>query len=156
MTDFLLQATLLTVLLGLGVYRVTKAIVEDDILEGWRERHGIGIDGYRCGDTWTREWPEDASEGDCQAEMSCEQAYRDAVQQSGGRPWPMSWLSLLCTKVFWVRAFSCNQCASVWVSGVLATVAVLALAVATGNWTWLLWWPLVAPAVAGLAARLFL
>ena len=156
MTDFLLQATLLTVLLGLGIYRVTKVIVEDDILEGWRERHGIGIDGYRCGDVWTREWPENASEGDCQAEMSCEQAYRDAVQQSGGRPWPMSWLSLLCTKAFWVRAFSCNQCASVWISGVLVTVTVLALAVATGNWTWLLWWPLVASAAAGLAARLFL
>ena len=59
-------------------------------------------------------------------------------------------------KVLSSSAFSCNQCASVWVSGALATVAMLALAVATGNWTWLLWWPLVAPAAAGLAARLFL
>jgi hypothetical protein len=130
MTDFLLQATLLTVLLGLGIYRVTKVIVEDDILEGWRERHGIGIDGYRYGDGWTREWPEDASEEDCRAEMSCEQAYRDAVQQSGGRPWPMSWLSLLCTKIFWARAFSCGHVPSplvLWTRTLFVVFPVLSL-----------------------------
>ncbi len=156
MTDFLLQATLLTVLLGLGIYRVTKVIVEDDILEGWRERHGIGIDGYRYGDAWTREWPEDASEGDCQAEISCEQAYRNAVQQSGGRSWPMSWLSLLCTKIFWVRAFSCGQCASVWIAGTLVVVVVCGMAITTRDWRWLVFLPIIASAAAGIAGRMLL
>lgn len=151
----ILDATLLALLVGLAAYRLTKLITDDDILAPWRERHGIGIDGYRCPDgVWYADWPEDPH--GCEHELSSEQAYREAVQRTGERPWPVSWVSLLCTKSFWVRAFSCNQCASVWVSGTLATIAVLALAVATGSWTWLLWWPLVAPAAAGLAARLFL
>lgn len=152
----ILEATLLTVLVGLAAYRITKLITDDDILADWRKRHNIGIDGYRCPDgQWYEDWPDDNPRG-CQHELSSEQDYRDAVQQSGERPWPLSWASLLCTKAFWVRAFSCNQCASVWVSGTLATVVVLALAVATGDLSWLAWWFLIAPAAAGIAARMFL
>lgn len=151
----ILDATLLALLVGLAAYRITKILTEDDILAAWRKRHNIGGDGYRCPDgQWHEDWPDDPH--GCEHELSCEQDYRDAVQRAGERPWPMSWVSLLSTKAFWVRAFSCNQCASVWVSGALATVTVLALAVTTGTWTWLLWWPLVASASAGLAARLFL
>ena len=151
----ILDATLLALLVGLAAYRITKVITDDDILSPWRNRHGIGISGYRCPNgQWSEEWLEDIA--GCVPELSCEQAYRNAVQRTRERPWPLSWVSLLSTEAFWARAFSCNQCASVWVSGALATVAVLALAAATGSWTWLLWWPLVAPAAAGLAARLFL
>lgn len=149
----ILDATMLALLVGLAAYRITKLITDDAILAPWRERHDIGVSGFRCPDgVWMGEWQEGCDE----PELASEQAYREAVQRTGERPWPVSWVSLLCTKAFWVRAFSCDQCASVWVSGVLATVAVVALAVATGNWTWLLWWPLVAPAAAGLAARMFL
>lgn len=154
MTYLLLQATLLTALLGLATYRITKVIVEDAIFEGWRERHGIGVDGYRCGDQWHPEWPE--SEVGCEPELSCEVAYRLAVQQSGERSWPVSWLSLLFTKIFWARALSCGQCASVWMAGVLAAVAVFLMAISAQDWRWLAFWPLIASATAGIAGRLLL
>lgn len=147
------DATMMTVLVGLAAYRITRLITDDAILANWRERHGIGIDGYRCLDgEWYKEWPDDPH--GCEHELSCEQAYQEAVKQAGERPWPLSWVSLLRKKIFWVRAFSCSQCGSVWMSGVLALLAVLAAAVTTGNWLWLLWWLAVAPAAAGIAARM--
>lgn len=155
MTDLLVQVTLLSVILGLVSYRLTKIVVEDDILKGWRAKHQIGIYGYRCGDSWYREWPEEMGHSaGCEQELSCEQAYQNAVRLALTLPWPMSWLDLLMQKEFWVRALSCGQCASVWVSGVLAAGCVLIMAAYSGQWLWLVLWPLLALAVAGIASRL--
>lgn len=149
----ILDATLMTVLLGLAAYRITKVLTDDALLAPWREKHAIGIDGYRCADgEWREEFPENPDR--CKHELSTERAFRDAVQRAGERPWLVSWASLLSTRAFWARVLSCGQCTSVWVAGILTALAVLMLAVATGNWTWLPWWFLMAPAAAGIAARM--
>lgn len=151
MTDILVQLSLLSILVGLATYRITRLVVEDAILEGWRKRHGVAQEGCRCSDgEWYSKWP--ANQAGCEAEMSSEQPYRDAVQQSGRRPWPLSWASVLCTKAFWARAFSCGQCGSVWVAGALALVAVCIMALSSEQWVWMLGWLLVAPVAAAIAS----
>lgn len=150
MTDTLVHLALLSLLAGLVAYRITRLVTEDSILADWRKRHGIAQDGFRCGDAWYADWPEGVQ--GCVSEMSSEQPYRDAVQQSGRWPWPIRWVAVLCTSAFWKRAFSCGQCGSVWVAGALALVAVILMAASTGQWTWLAAWLVVTPAAAAIAS----
>lgn len=151
MTDILLQLTLLTILVSLASYRLTRLVVEDDITAGWRQRHGIGVNGFRCGDTWSALWPE-CEEDKVIEEYSSEQPYRVAVRSAGEKPWPVSWIVLLMDVRFWKRAFSCPQCGSVWICGALAAVAAGVAALATGDPAWLAGWLVVAPASAGLTS----
>lgn len=150
MTDVLLQLTLLTTLVSLVGYRLTRLIVEDAILDPWRKRHGIGVMGLRCDDEWYEEWP--SNKQNCVSEFQTDGPYRDLLQATGQHRWPVAWLMLPLDRRFWKRVFSCSQCASVWVCGAVALLAVLVMAVATRDPVWLAGWLVIAPASAGVAS----
>ena len=152
MTLVLADILILSVLAGVSAYRLTRLIVSDEILRPWRERHGIAVDGYRGVDgTWYDAYTDDQA---CVPELKTQKGYEDAIAQYKSRSWPFLWLRVLFTQAFWLRAFSCEMCASVWVSALLAAGAVLVMSAVTASLTWIFVFPAVALAAAGIASAL--
>ena len=152
MTSVLLDILILSVLAGVSAFRITRLIVSDEILRPWRERHGIAVEGYRGADgTWYDAYSDEQA---CRPEFKTQRGYDDALARLKGRPAPLVWLRLLVAPAFWLRAFSCEMCASVWISGFIAGIFVIIISLYTANSLMLLAWPVVALVAAGLAAWL--
>ena len=105
MTSALLDILLLSVLVGISAFRITRLIVSDEILRPWRERHGIAVDGYRGADgTWYTTYTDAQA---CVPELQTQKGYDDTVARFKSLSWSFLWLRVLFTRAFWLRAFSC-------------------------------------------------
>ena len=152
MTPALLDILLLSVLAGISAYRITHLVVSDAILRPWRERHGIAVEGYRGADgTWYTTYTDAQA---CTPEFKTQKGYEDAIAQHKSLSWPFLWLRVLFTRAFWLRAFSCEQCASVWVSGAVSLVATVAMTLTTKDVVWIVIYPALALSSAGVASVL--
>lgn len=152
MSVSLLDVLILALLAGVSAYRITRLVVTDEILRPWRERHGIAVEGYRGADgTWYTTYTDAQA---CVPEFKTQKGYEDTLVRYKSLPWPLLWLRVLFTRAFWLRAFSCEQCASVWVSGVISLIACVVMALATEAPTWLVIYPTVAFPSAGIASVL--
>ena len=152
MTLALADVLILSLLAGVSAYRLTRLIVSDEILRPWRERHGIAVEGYRGADgTWYTAYTDAQA---CVPELQTQKGYEDTLARYKSLSWPFLWLRVLFTQAFWLRAFSCEQCASVWVSAMLAAVSVFVMSAVTASLTWIFVFPAVALAAAGIASAL--
>lgn len=152
MTPSLVDVLVISLLAGVSAYRITRLIVSDEILRPWRERHGIAVEGYRGADgTWYTTYTDAQA---CVPELQTQKGYEDTLARYKSRSWPFLWLRVLFTQAFWLRAFSCEQCASVWVSALLAAGGVLVMGLVTASLAWIFVFPVVALAAAGIASAL--
>lgn len=148
----LLDVLALSVLVGVSAYRITRLIVSDEIMRPWRERLGIAVEGYRGADgTWYTTYTDAQT---CVPEFKTQKGYEDTLVRYKSLPWPFLWLRVIFTREFWLRALSCEQCASVWIAGAISLVAILAMSLAMKNMVWLVIYPAVALSSAGIASVL--